>query len=109
MPFAIDEVKMNAPDMQVMDPAKPPTKQIPYQPFPKMVYLHPKDKAKEHRALVVQNQAELDNAMKQGFRIEPHVPDAGPADLTAGFEADISATEPERRGPGRPPKTQEAA
>ena len=102
MPYVIDEEKINAPDMTIMDPAKPPLKQIPYQPFPKMVYLHPKDKTKEHRSIIVQNQGELDNAQKQGFRLEPHVPELGPVDLTAGFDADVPDAVAERRGPGRP-------
>ena len=108
MPYAIDEEKLSDPSMQIMDPAKPPIKQIPYQPFPKMVYLHPKDKTKEHRAIVVNDQAALDNAMKQGFRLEQHIPEAGPVDLTAGFEADVPELV-EKRGPGRPPKAVEAA
>jgi len=109
MPFVIDEEKLNDPSMQIMDPAKPPIKQVPYQEFPRMVYLHPKDKTKEHRAIVVQNQAQLDNAQKQGFRLEPHIPEGAPVDLTAGFEADMPEPTAERRGPGRPPKEAHAA
>ena len=42
--------------------------------FPKMVYLHPVDKTKEHKFIVVNSPAELDEAAKGGYKIEPHVP-----------------------------------
>lgn len=89
MPYAIDEEKLNSPNMKMLDINNPPLKQIPYQPFPKMVYLHPKDKTKEHKFKVVQDQHELDQALKQGWRTQGHVPVAPVIDDSDEFEADI--------------------
>lgn len=85
MPFAIDEEALASPNMQILDIGKPPVKQIPYADYPRMVYLHPSDKTKEHRTKIVQNKAELDAAQAKGWRKEPHIPQAAPEDLS-GFE-----------------------
>lgn len=86
MPFAVDEDKMTSASMQVMDIGKPPLKQIPHMEFPKMVYLHPKDKTKEHRTKVVKDRDELDAALKQGWRKNAHVPVAPPDPQIAAGE-----------------------
>jgi hypothetical protein len=97
MPYAIDQEALESPNMKVLDINKPPVKSIAHQSFPKMVYLHPKDKTKEHRIHVVQNAEELESAEKQGYKTKPHIPEAKPEDLSGEFE-----TSPEKRGPGRP-------
>jgi hypothetical protein len=74
MPFAIDEEKLNNPSLKVMDINAPPMKSIPMEKFPKMVYLHPKDKTKEHLTKIVANAADLEKAEKQGWKVKPHVP-----------------------------------
>lgn len=89
MGYVIDEEKLNSPNMKVMDINNPPIKQVPYQPFPKMVYLHPKDKTKEARTLIVNDQRELDEALKKGWRKEGHVPTAPEVNLSDDFEADV--------------------
>jgi hypothetical protein len=102
MPSAIDESKLN--DAKILDISTPPTKNIPYQPFPKMVYLHPKDKSKEHLTKIVNNHDELDAAIAVGYRAKPHIPSAPPEvfdTATWDVEGDV---EPVKRGPGRPPK-----
>lgn len=43
------------------------------QEFPKMLYLHPADKTKEHKYIVVKTQDEMDEAGKNGYQVEPHV------------------------------------
>lgn len=101
MPFAIDQEAMEGANMKALDINRPPLKQIPYIAFPKMVYLHPVDKTKEHRTKVVQNDDELQAALAQGWRKQPHVPQP-PADPQ--IEAGEFEVEPARRGPGRPPK-----
>jgi len=95
MPYAIDEDKFS--ELKVLDMNAPPTKSIPYQPFPKTVYLHPKDKTKQHRAKIVETAEELDAAQKQGWKTAPHMPEEVVEDLSEHFEA-----EPVKRGPGRP-------
>jgi hypothetical protein len=70
---------------KVLDIAKPPMKDIGFVKFPQLVYKHPKDKAKEHKALKVENQAELDKALKDGYKEKPHIPVA-PAAVDADFE-----------------------
>lgn len=73
MPYAIDEDKINSDSMKVMDINHPPVKNIPHEKFPKMVFLHPKDKTKEHLTKIVQNEKELDSAVKQGWKLKPHI------------------------------------
>lgn len=48
-----------------------------YQPYPKMLYLHPEDKTKEHTYIVVNNEEEKDAALAKGYVIEPHNPVTG--------------------------------
>ena len=54
-----------------------------------MLFLHPKrDKSKEHITKIVQNVAERDDAMAQGyFRQNPHIPIIAISSIPAGFEA----------------------
>lgn len=98
MPFQIDQEALDSPNLKILDINKPPTKNIAYEPFPKMVYLHPKDKTKEHRTKVVHSPAELESAEKQGYKTNPHIPEEVIEDLSDEFEAEA----PEKRGPGRP-------
>jgi hypothetical protein len=74
MPFAIDQEAIESPNMKVMDINKPPIKSIAHEKFPKAIYLHPVDKTKEHKAKIVKNDEELKVAMKQGYKLNPHVP-----------------------------------
>lgn len=104
MPFALDEEKLKDPKTVTMDLGNPPVKSIPVHPFPKCVYLHPKDKSKEHLTKIVHNQAELELAMNQGYRKEPHVPIIE-SELPDGFEPDVAEA---KRGPGRPKNTPDA-
>lgn len=97
MPFAIDEDQMNSPSLTMLDIGKPPVKSIEYQAYPKMVYLHPKDKTKEHMTRIVHGTDELASAEAEGWKTKPHIPEAPPIDLS-GFHVE------ERRGPGRPAK-----
>ena len=111
MPSQIDEEKMSSGDLKVLDINNPPLKHVPHQNYPKIVYLHPKDKTKEHRFLVVNNADEHDDAAKKGYKTQPHIPVEGPdAELAdfEGFEADTEEeAEPARRGPGRPRAVQQ--
>ncbi len=95
MPRAIDDAAFG--ELKTLDINNPPTKNIPYESFPKMVYLHPKDKTREHRVLVVVNASELETAENQGYKRKPHDPEIVAEDLSEHFEA-----EPLKRGPGRP-------
>src|ERR1039457_2106818 len=101
MPFEIDQEALDSPSLKILDINKPPVKSIAYEAFPKMVYLHPKDKTKEHRGKVVQDADELDTALEQGYQLKPHVPIGVAEDLSEHFEAP-------KRGPGRPPKAEAA-
>ncbi len=85
----IDTEKMGG--LKVMDFNNPPTREIGYQAFPKAIYLHPKDKSKEARCKVVANKVELDEALRQGWRLQSHVPLVPNSDIPAEFEADIPA------------------
>jgi hypothetical protein len=84
-------------ELKVLDMNNPPTKNIPHESFPKMVYLHPKDKTKQHLSKIVNTSEELEDAAKEGWKTKPHNPEAVAVDLSEHFEA-----EPVRRGPGRP-------
>jgi hypothetical protein len=64
---------------KVMDINKPPLINIPHEKFPKAIYLHPKDKQKEHLAKIVKNEDELKTALRQGWKTAPHVPIDPPA------------------------------
>jgi len=97
MPYAIDQEALESPSMKVLDINKPPVKSIAHQSFPKMVYLHPKDKTKEHLTKIIHNSDELETAEKQGYKLKPHVPVEAAEDLSEHFEAEAP-----KRGPGRP-------
>lgn len=97
MPKAIDEEAFS--ELKVLDINNPPTKNIPHEAYPKMVYLHPKDKTKEHRFKVVQDAGEHEEAQAQGWKTKPHNRVEATEDLSEEFEA-----EEVKRGPGRPPK-----
>lgn len=74
-----------------MDPAKPPTIDIGYREFPRMVYKHPKQKfskrrrrndlgeievyqvANEAEAKLVHNKEDFDAALKSGWKKEHYV------------------------------------
>ena len=86
MPFQLDQEALDSPNMKILDINKPPTKSIGYQAFPQMLYLHPKDKSKEHRTTVVQSAEEMNEAMDIGWRKEPHVPIAPPEELSKNYE-----------------------
>lgn len=79
MPQEIDQDALDSPNLKVLDISKPPTRAIAHKEFPKMVYLHPKDKTREHRTKVVHTADEQDAAAKEGWREKPHIPVA-PAD-----------------------------
>lgn len=72
MPYAINEELLST--KTSLDIANPPVMSIPHQEFPKMVYLHPKDKTREHATKIVHSASELEAAKKQGWRPQPHVP-----------------------------------
>jgi len=86
MPFAIDTEALNS--KKVLDIANPPTKNIPHAEFPRVIYLHPKDKSKEHLSRVVANEQELEMYLAQGWKKEAHVPQ-GSGNLPEGFEPDF--------------------
>jgi hypothetical protein len=88
MPYEIDTDKINDPSLQILDIGKPPLRQMAIQHYPKMVYLHPRDKAKSHMTQIVQNEAQLDAATKQGWKLKPHVPIEATVDLSQHFEAE---------------------
>jgi hypothetical protein len=97
MPFEIDQEALDSPNMKILDINRPPVKSIAHQSFPKIVYLHPKDKTKQHRHKTVHNAVEFDEAEKQGWKTKPHIPEAVAEDLSVEFEAEAP-----KRGPGRP-------
>ena len=87
MPTAVDQTAISSPNLKVLDIHHPPLKQIPVLDFPKMLYLHPKDKTKEHRHCIVEDKAEMDEKLAHGWRKEPHIPVPPPEDLS-GFEVE---------------------
>lgn len=95
MPYAIDQEKLDSPNLKVLDIAQPPMKSIPHIEYPKMVYLHPKDKSKEHRTKVVNSREEEESALASGYRKQAHVP-AVPVEAIDETEFDI-APEPKRK------------
>jgi hypothetical protein len=44
------------------------------------LYLHPFDKTKEHKFILVNSPEEQDAAIEKGYKVEPHVPVAAPED-----------------------------
>lgn len=100
MPSAIDKEALESPSMNMLDINRPPLKNIAHQEYPKMVFLHPKDKSKEHRTKIVESSEELEAAEAKGWKPKPHIPVEPPEDLSVDFEAE--APEEAKRGPGRP-------
>ena len=45
-----------------------------FQEYPKMLYLHPVDKTKDHKVLIVKTPDEQNNAFSKGYKQEPNVP-----------------------------------
>lgn len=91
MPFEVDTEAMEK--AKILDITKPPLRQIPHMEFPKVIYKHPKEKIQTvrvrdergnvveeykepttHIAKKVNNKAELDKALKEGWVREPYVP-----------------------------------
>lgn len=108
MPREIDQEKIEGSDLPTLDINNPPTRNIPYQAYPKVVYLHPKDKTKAHLHIVVRDAEEHDAAAKKGYKDKPHVPVTPVEDLSKDFEAGDYETEV-KRGPGRPRATDSEA
>jgi len=97
-PLAIDEKKMqqgSTEQILSLDPAKPPTKFIPHAEFPRAVYKHPLKPfltiehrntrhelvdeeivPAEHLSRVVADEAEMEEALADGWRKEPFIPKA---------------------------------
>jgi hypothetical protein len=88
-----------------LNPANPPTVQIPHLEFPRVVYQHPVKPfrkvehrnamreivqvemvANEHLTRVVADQADLDQALAAGWKKEPYIPEPAP-DPMAGIYA----------------------
>jgi hypothetical protein len=88
MPKAIDQEALESPSMKVLDINNPPTKNIAHEQYPKMVYLHPKDKTQEHKFKVVHSTDEHEAAEKQGWKVKPHVPVAVVEDYSDDFEVE---------------------
>lgn len=101
MPRQINQEKMEGSDMPTLDIGNPPTMDMPHEAYPKIVYLHPKDKTKEHLYKVVRSEDEHDAAAKKGYKDKPHVPVPVEEDYGKDFEVGEYETE-EKRGPGRP-------
>jgi hypothetical protein len=80
---------------KILDPAKPPMKAAPRQEFPKIVYKHPKDKAKDHRFKVVNDPEEHQAALDAGYQNKPHVPVVPEPKDPEFDEDDAPAAEPE--------------
>jgi hypothetical protein len=94
MPYQLDQEALDSPNLKILDINKPPTKMVPFEKFPQMVYLHPKDKSKEHLTKTVHTSDEFDDAMEAGWQTTPHIPVEKPVDYSDHFEV--------KRGPGRP-------
>lgn len=99
MPYALDQEALDSPNLKILDINKPPTKNIPFEAYPKMVFLHPKDKTKEQRTKIVATPEQLETAERQGWKLKPHIPEAIVEDLSDDFEAEPVEV---KRGPGRP-------
>ena len=93
MPFALDNEKLESADMNLLDMGHPPTKAIAHQEYPKMVYLHPKDKSKTHLTKIVNNANELGDAEAAGWRMTPHVP----IEVVESLHKDFEAATPEAK------------
>ena len=101
MPKEIDTEALNS--KKVLDISTPPTKEIPFQEFPKLVYLHPKDKSKEHIFKKVHTKAEEEEALAVGYRLKGHVPQIA-SGIPEGFEPDVPGEDEPAARRGRKPK-----
>jgi hypothetical protein len=101
MPYELDTEALDSPNMKVLDINKPPTKQAPHREFPKMLFMHPRDKSKEHLVKIAADEDEAVALEAKGWRTNPHVPVPAPEDLNKDYEAEVPEI---RRGPGRPAK-----
>jgi len=90
MPYEVDSDILDSPNTKVLDINKPPMRVIPHLEFPRMVYLHPKDKQKEHRSLIVPDKKELEAAMKKGYKLQPHIPVPPPENEIISGEFEVA-------------------
>lgn len=91
MPYALNSERLDSPDIKMLDIGNPPVVSIPHHEFPKMVYLHPRDKTKEHLTKVVDSMDELDSATAKGWKVKPHIPIPPAVDYSQDFEAEPPA------------------
>lgn len=66
------------------------------QEYPKMLYLHPVDKTKEHKFITVNSCDDENDALKAGYKLEPHVPVPAPKDQFDGVEYEGAGSGSER-------------
>lgn len=90
-----------------------PVKQIPHLEFPRVVYMHPKKTHKQiehrndkfevvgievvptiHKTKLVNNEAELKQALAQGWRKEPYIPAPPPSTEDGVYDDDEVALPP---------------
>lgn len=88
MPFEIDTDKIDDPSLQILDIGRPPVRQMAHQHYPKMLYLHPKDKSKMHRTIIIHTPEEQDAHESKGWKTKPHIPVEQVEDLSENFEAE---------------------
>lgn len=88
-----------------LDPAKPPTVQIPHNEFPRVVYKHPKEAfrkiehrnamreivqvemvANEHLTRLVVDDKELKQALASGWDKKPYIPEPAPDPLAGVYD-----------------------
>lgn len=96
MAYEIDTDKLNDPSLQILDIGKPPVRQMAHQSYPKMLYLHPKDKSKTHRTTIVHTPDEQDAHESKGWKTKPHIPVEPVEDLSEHFEAEAPAPPAEK-------------
>lgn len=88
MAYEIDTDKLNDPSLQILDIGKPPVRQMAHQSYPKMLYLHPKDKSKTHRTTIVHTPDEQSAHEAKGWKTKQHIPVEPAEDLSEHFEAE---------------------
>jgi len=114
MPFTVDNDRLSSDPARMkpgvtplvtLDPANPPTVQIPHMDFPRVVYKHPREAfrkvehrnsmrevvevemvANEHLTRVVANQADLDQALVAGWVTKPYIPEPAPDPLAGLYD-----------------------
>lgn len=118
MPFTVDNDQLNQTSeaMQrimakgqtpvvMLDPAKPPTVQIPHMEFPRILYKHPNEPFRkvlhrnhdhivvheetvqtEHMTMAVADQKELDQAITSGWTTKPYMPEPLPDPLAGLYD-----------------------